>query len=150
MAKKKSARDIIINILREKGTIKKDISENTYEVFSLFNKQAKTCVKEISNIISKYDERITLYYEQKSDYEFHVKIAGDILVFFMHTNVFNFDRSHQMWKTSYIREEENRSYCGIISIYNFLSDSFNFQRVNDLGYLIARVFINKDKHFFLE
>jgi hypothetical protein len=35
-------------------------------------------------------------------------------------------------------------------IYNFLADSFKYDRVNDFGYLIARIFINKDKHFFVE
>jgi len=34
----------------------------------------------------------------------------------------------------------------MISIYNFLSDSFKFNRVNDIGYLIARVFTNKENH----
>ena len=31
-----------------------------------------------------------------------------------------------------------------------MSDSFKYNRVNDLGYLIGRVFINKDKHFFTD
>ncbi len=36
------------------------------------------------------------------------------------------------------------------NIYNFLADSFKYNRINDLGYLVARIFINKDKHFFVE
>jgi hypothetical protein len=52
--------------------------------------------------------------------------------------------------TSYIREDKNRSYCGIINIYNFLADSFKYNRVNDVGYLIGRIFINKDKSYFIE
>jgi len=38
----------------------------------------------------------------------------------------------------------------MINVYNFLSDSIRFNRINDIGYLIARIFINKDKHYFLE
>ena len=53
-------------------------------------------------------------------------------------------------KTSYIREDAIRSYCGVINIYNFLSDSFKYNRVNDIGYLIGRVFINREKHYFIE
>jgi len=37
-----------------------------------------------------------------------------------------------------------------IHIYNFLNDSFKFNRYNDLGYLIARLFINKEDHYFTE
>ncbi len=44
----------------------------------------------------------------------------------------------------------NRYYCGIIHIYNFLSDSFKYDRKNDLGYLIGRVLINKEQHYFIE
>jgi hypothetical protein len=43
-----------------------------------------------------------------------------------------------------------KSYCGVINIYNFLADSFKYQRVNDLGYLIARLFVNHEQHFFVE
>ena len=42
------------------------------------------------------------------------------------------------------------SYCGVINIYNFLADSFKYNRVNDIGYLVARIFVNKDNHFFVE
>jgi hypothetical protein len=35
-------------------------------------------------------------------------------------------------------------------MYNFLSDSLKYKRVNDLGYLIGRLFINKEKHFIIE
>jgi hypothetical protein len=38
----------------------------------------------------------------------------------------------------------------MIMIYNFLSDSIKYQRYNDVGYLIARIFINKDGHFFTQ
>jgi len=35
-------------------------------------------------------------------------------------------------------------------VFNFLSDSIKYERGNDVGYLIARIFINKEKHFFVE
>jgi hypothetical protein len=68
----------------------------------------------------------------------------------MHTNIFEFDRSHQVWKSSYIKEDHGRSFCGLINIYNFLNDSFKYSRVNDLGYVIGRIFINKENHYFVE
>jgi len=68
----------------------------------------------------------------------------------MHTNVFDFDKSHNIWNTSYLKEDELRAYCGMINIYNFLADSFKYNRVNDLGYLVARFFVNKELHYFVE
>ena len=38
----------------------------------------------------------------------------------------------------------------MINVYNFLNDSFRYSRTNDLGYLIGRVFVNKENHYFLE
>jgi hypothetical protein len=39
---------------------------------------------------------------------------------------------------------------GKILVYNFLTESMTYNRPNDLGYLIARIFINKDNHYFVE
>ena len=68
----------------------------------------------------------------------------------MHSNIFEFDRSHGIWKTSYVKSDKTASYCGIINIYNFLSDSIKYNRMQDLGYLVGRIFINKDFHYFAE
>jgi hypothetical protein len=38
----------------------------------------------------------------------------------------------------------------VINIYNVLSDSFKYNRERDLGYLVARLFLNKEGHFFLQ
>ena len=45
---------------------------------------------------------------------------------------------------------DRHSYCGIIDIYDFLSDSFKFNRSADEGYLIGRIFINRERMFFVE
>jgi hypothetical protein len=47
-------------------------------------------------------------------------------------------------------KEPKNGYCGVINIFNFLTDSFRYQRMNDSGYLIARIFVNRDQHFFVE
>jgi hypothetical protein len=49
-----------------------------------------------------------------------------------------------------LKEDPSRSYCGIINVYNFLADSLKYNRYDDSGYLIGRIFINKDNHFFVE
>ena len=89
-------------------------------------------------------------YKETGEYEAKVRVAGDLLIFQMHTNVFKFDRENSLWKTSYLSENENRGYCGIINIYNFLNDSFKYNRSNDLGYLVGRIFVNFENHFMVE
>ena len=68
----------------------------------------------------------------------------------MHTNTFLFEKNHHIWNSNYVKEDKFRAYCGVINIYNFLSDSFKYKRVNDLGFMIGRLFINKEKHFFTD
>lgn len=96
------------------------------------------------------DKRIVIDYKDKGEFEIELRVAGDILFFYMHTNIFEFEKSHPLWKTSYLKENEFNSYCGTIQIYNFLSDSFKYNRMNDVGYMIGRIFINKDAHFYVE
>lgn len=35
-------------------------------------------------------------------------------------------------------------------IFNFLADSFRYNRQNDIGYMIGRVFVNLENHYFIE
>lgn len=140
----------IIQLLTEKSVMKQDVFRNTISVFELL----KECVNEIStSLISEVktiDNRIGIEVLGTSHFSAQLKVAGDLLEFFMHTNVFEFDKSHGMYKTSYIKQNNNNSYCGIINVYNFLSDSFKYNRSEDLGYLVCRIFINREKHFFIE
>ena len=98
----------------------------------------------------KIDERIAVEYKSSGEFAAQIKFGGDILIFHMHSNVFSFDKSNPIWQTSYVKEDPSRAYCGIINVYNFLSDSFKYNRENDLGFLVSRLFVNKDSHFFVQ
>ena len=89
-------------------------------------------------------------YRDRGKFEAELKFADDVLVFSMHTDIFQFDRDHAIWKNPYAKENPYNTYCGVISVYNFLSDSLKYSRNEDLGYLVARMFVNKDKLFFIE
>jgi hypothetical protein len=145
-----SQKEEIVRLLKEKSVMKQDVYRNTLSTFEMFKRIAKELGTELKAEANAIDPRIGVEYVQNSDYEMKLKVAGDVLVFYMHTNVFEFEKTHPMHKTGYIKENINNSYCGIIYIYNFLADSFKYNRVNDLGYLIARVFINRESRFFVE
>jgi len=106
----------------------------------------KTNVK----LMEEADPRIIPEFKDYGKFAAQMRISGDTLVCSMHTNIFEFNREHKIWEVPYLKDEPLNSYCGIINIYNFLTDSFKYNRLQDLGYLIARIFINKDNHFFVE
>ncbi len=138
----------IIELLKSKAVTKQQVYRNTKEVFADFQKVLKEKLTGINNEIS--DKKVRVVYSSDGNFEARLKFSGDTLLFHMHSNVFDFPVSHPIHKTKYIKEDSLRSFSGIINIYNFLSDSFKYNRFNDVGYLIARVFINIDKHFFVE
>ncbi len=147
---KKPAKEIILDIIKEKSKAKKEVYNKTFEGFKNLKNELKIFVNEINKNLDKFDKDLLLKYNDRGDFEAEIKIAGDILIFNMHTNVFEFDDEHGVWKISYVRDNKLNSYCGIINIYNFLSDSFKYNRLDDVGYLIGRIFINKENHFFVE
>ena len=142
--------EIILKLLSEKSVMKQDVFNNTIEAFNRIKDTIKTRAENLSNEISRIDKRVNIRYKDTNAQAAQLKVAGDVLEFYMHTNVFEFDKSHPMFKTGYIKSNELNSFCGIINVYNFLADSFKFNRLNDLGYLIARIFINREKKFFIE
>ncbi len=142
--------NLLLNLLQEKAILKKNIYDNTLAVFEMFKDILQDVISDYNKELKQIDKRILLDYRDRGIFEAEIKVAGDLLIFNMHTNVFQFDRSHNIWKTSYVADNEKNSYCGVINIYNFLADSFKYQRFEDLGYLIGRIYINQEKHFFLE
>ena len=150
MKKQDNAKDLIIETLKTKACLKQKVFKSTIAIFQDFKQEAQKLCNELHSEICTVDKDVVVEFIEKGDFEFHIKFGGDILVFFMHTNVFDFDKSHSIWNTSYTKEDELRAYCGMINIYNFLADSFKYNRINDIGYLVARFFVNKDLHYFVE
>lgn len=146
----KSPKELILDTLKEKACLKQDVYKKTVAIFNDFKAEAEKLSLELKEEMCKVDEDVILEFIDKSDFEFQIKFGGDVLVFFMHTNVFDFDKSHSIWNSSYVQDDPLRSYCGMINVYNFLADSFKYNRVNDVGYLVARFFVNKDLHYFVE
>jgi hypothetical protein len=140
----------IIATLKEKSVLKQKVYDNTLESFCIVKDILKNLAKEVNVNLVGVDTRIRLEYTDRSNFDAQIRVAGDILLFSMHSNIFQFDREHPVWKTSYIQKNKYNAYSGIIHIYNFLADSFKYSRQDDLGYLIARIFINHENQYLVE
>lgn len=147
---KKDAKTLIVDTLKDKATVKQKVYDNTVLTFNNLKEALQETVESLNKNLKTRDERISVEFKDRGAFEAELKVAGDLLIFNMHSNIFEFDKGHGVWKTSYVQNNVMASYCGIINIYNFLSDSFKYNRLDDLGYLIARIFVNKDMHYFVE
>ncbi len=144
-------RSEILATLIKKSNLKQRVFDNTFTAFNLL----KECLHEMNaefddELEGKLDKRVRIDYRDRGKFEAQIQIAGEMLIFTMHTNVFDFDSSHAVLGEEYVREDRDRSYCGVINIYNFLADSFRYNRNEDEGYLIGRLFINSENAFFVE
>lgn len=147
----KEYRASLLEAFTIKTTAKQQVARNTRTTFALLKKVLKQLVTDYTKMLKgNVPEESLPYYAERGPFEVELIIGGDLLIFSMHSNVFEFDQNHPIWQMKYIEEDVLRSYCGTIHIYNFLADSFKYNRINDLGYLVARIFINKDKHIYVE
>ena len=140
----------LFQTLNEKGQLKQLVYRNTLESFHLIKKTISELNQEYKKKFDGDSKAIPFLHQDEGEFETRLQFAGDVLIFLMHTNIFEFSRYHEVMTTTYVREDKQRSYCGIINIYNFLADSFKYSRLNDVGYLIGRIFVNKDKCYFIE
>ncbi len=137
-----------ISILREKTLYRKNVWHSTLQQFRVL----KETLREIASFYQTElsGNNIEIEYKERSVYEAELKIGYDILIFSVQPYIFYFDRNHPAWRLSYLKQNRMNAFCGIINIYNFLADSIQKNRVDDLGYLIGRIFINQESYYFVE
>jgi len=142
--------DKIKRTIVSKSSLKQDVFALTKDVFQ----ELRTVLSEVTNELREFivpaDPRIAVELSATGSFEAQMTLAGDTVIFHMHTNVFAFPETHVIHRNPYVIKDPSMAYCGIINIYNFLTDSFRYQRLNDSGYLVGRIFVNKEKHFFVE
>lgn len=140
----------LVETILLKGGIAKDVTDKTFQVMQRLKQTLQQVESELKREVGKADARIKIQYKDRGTFEAEIKIAEDLLIFIMHTNAFVFEPAHPVWKNSYVSLDHSRATVGMISIYNFLSDSFKFDRKADVGHLVARMFINREGNFFVE
>jgi len=151
MSSEKEFRNSLLETYVLKAAIKQQVYKNTVQSFYILKKVLKQLEAEYTRILKEKNYNGPFpQYDERGPFEVEFSIGSDLLIFSLYSDIFEFDRNHPIWKLKYLQEDALRSYCGIINIYNFLNDSFKYSRMNDLGYLVARVFINHEKHFFVE
>lgn len=146
--------DSNMNRLKAKITSKSCTKQDVYAITQSVFSDLKVVLGDITNDLHDYvtpkDKRIAIELKTTGAYESQMTLAGDMVTFHMHTNVFTFPESHPIHRSSYVSRDPSNAYCGVINMYNFLTDSYRFNRMNDSGYLVGRIFVNKERHFFVE
>lgn len=144
-------RERILETVVKKSALKQKIFDNTFAIFNDLKETLLEMASEMEDDLEgRLDKRVRIEYRDRGKFEAQLQIASDLLIFQMHTDIFEFDSNHIIWQSPYVQADRDNSYCGVINIYNFLSDSFKFNRNADEGYLIGRIFINRERCYFVE
>ena len=140
----------ITSLLFEKVALKQAVTAHTNDAFAVFRESSKALLNELQEDAVAKGKNIPFVFSDRSAQQFELMLGDDYLVFLLQPGVSTFDSDHDIWKNSFVKDERANSFVGRIYVYNFLADSFTFSRSNDLGDLVARIFINRENHFFVE
>lgn len=132
------------------AVVKQDVFEHSYIIFEQLKHSSIIATNSLSEELKKVDKRIIVEFKDVNRNEFWLQAGGDLLIFSLHTNVFSFDRSHSLFNSNYVQEDNSRAYFCMIEVFNFLNDSVKYNRLRDIGEMVARIFINRENNFFIE
>ena len=140
----------IFDGLKQKSTTKQAIFRNTQTAFDCLRLVSQELVVELSRKLTPLDSSVVIEYRSINEMEFHIKFSGDLLVFVMHSNIVTFPDDYGPMSSAYVGQDFRRRFFGHIMAYNFMADSIKYQRLNDPGYLVGRLLVNINGHYFLE
>lgn len=142
--------DQIFQQLKDKASLKQKAYQNIKAVFNSLKKEASHIVDALRDKINPVDKAVIVAIDEINEFEFHLKFGGDLLVFVLKTNIVSFPPDYPIMKSDYINEMNSRKYFGSILIYNFMADTLKYNRTNDSGYLLGRMLVNIENHFYIE
>lgn len=142
--------DQIFDGLKQKSTAKQAIFRNTQAAFDCLRLVSQELVVELTRKLTPLDSSVVIEYRSINDMEFHIKFSGDLLVFVMHSNVVTFADDYGPMPSAYVAGDFRRRFFGHIMAYNFMADSIKYHRLNDPGYLVGRLLVNIENHYYLE
>ncbi len=140
----------ILYKLESRSSLKQAVYRSTAEVFTLVKTVLFKLAARLHQDYTLKDPSVEVSYKDNHVFEAQLKFSGDMLLVSMHSNIFNFEENHAVMKSGYVKNDDSLSYCGVIYIHNFLADSIKYNRLMDQGTLIARILINKERHFIVE
>ena len=109
-------REKILEAIVKKSSLKQQIFDNTFSTFNDLKETLFEMASEIDDELDgKLDRRVRIEYRDRGKFEAQLQVASDILLVQMHTDVFEFDSNHIIWQNSYLQQNKENSYVGVIN-----------------------------------
>ena len=142
----------LLQAIIDRSNLSQRVYDNTYAVMTKLKEILHELASELDEELEEsLDERVRIEYRDRGKYEAHFIFGENLLIFSMHTDIFRFGDGDEVWKNPYVAGGgADNAFCGIINVWNFLKDSFEHKRLGDEGYLVARIFVNREMRFLVE
>lgn len=137
----------ILEKLQTTTKLKLNLLEETQKVF---DDCLAICEQLALDLRVEESKNIPIKVERINEYEFIFRIGADVLVFILQSNVVRLPDETYLCKSKYLKDDVTLRFFGQILIYNFLADTITYGRLDDPGYLICRILINRERKFFIE
>ena len=150
MGQEQSIEQKITELANVKFSMNCQITEHTSHHFTSLKQCLRKLAEHITEVLQTKDKKYKSTYFEADDNQAEIQIGEDTVWFHLHPNLFRINEANPAYRFSYLKDDINRAHCAVIIVYNFLTDTLVNKRENDLGILIARIFVNVDHHFIVE
>ena len=85
----------ILETVIRKSTLKQRVFDNTFATFNLLKETLLEMASELDDQLEGHlDRRVRIEYRDRGKFEAQLQVANDVLIFQMHTDVFDVDAAH--------------------------------------------------------
>jgi hypothetical protein len=136
--------------MTQKASMKQSLYIQTLGYFNRMQEITRKLSSQLTESFKSSNPPIPVKFEVEGELEFRLRFSGDLLVFQMHSNIMALPEDHPVMRHPHLIEFPENAYFGQILIYNFMADSFRYLRMQDMGHLVARIWIHKDALYWVE
>ena len=102
----------ILETIVRKSSLKQQVFDNTFATFN----ELKDILFEMSSewddeLDGRIDRRVRIEYRDRGKFETQFQVASDLLIFRMHTDVFEFDANHLVWQSPYVQADRDKLHA---------------------------------------
>jgi len=139
----------IVSKIQSTSKLKQNLFVQAMDLFQLLEQSSRTLAEKLSAVCGP-ENIVPLKVEKINDYEFVFQAGGDVLVFILQSNIVRLSEETYLSKSKYLKSDASLNYFSQILVYNFLSETIKNERLDDPGYLLGRLMVNRENKFFLE
>ena len=94
------SKEAIIELLRQKVILKQQVYEKTKDVFNSLRGLLSQLSSELAIKVKGLSGDMIVSYRDNGEFEAEFTIGDETLLFVIHSNIFTFDSTHSVWKSS--------------------------------------------------